>query len=142
MSINSLIVAVRACGGYMRFTGGVIASAKAATMTRNLLSVLLVLLASAGAAQAEIRITVSRFDHNQIEIEGQTAPNRTVTIDGKFKIKTDGGGYFDFKHTGYKPPDCMSDITDGDDIYSAVIAGCFGELKIEHEKLKSPAPPR
>jgi hypothetical protein len=34
----------------------------------------------------------------------------------------------------------MSDITDGDDIYSAVIAGCFGELGIEHEKLKSPEP--
>jgi len=125
----------------MRFTGGVIASAKAATMTRNLLSVLLVLLASAGTAQAEIRITVSRFDHNQIEIEGQTAPNRTVTIDGKFNIQADGGGYFDFKRAGYKPDDCMSDITSGGDVYSAVIAGCFGELSIEHQQPKTPVPP-
>jgi hypothetical protein len=28
----------------------------------------------------------------------------------------------------------------GDDIYSAVIAGCFGEFGIEHEKLKTSAP--
>jgi hypothetical protein len=99
-------------------------------------------LAAGTAAHADIRITTSRFENNQIEIEGHSAPNSTVTIDGKFKVTTDGGGYFDFKQAGYKPPDCMSDITDGDDIYSAVIAGCFGELKIEHEKLKSPAPPR
>jgi hypothetical protein len=96
--------------------------------------------ATATAARADIRITISRFENNQFEIEGQSAPNSTVTIDGKFKVKTDGGGYFDFKHTGYKPPDCMSDITDGNDIYSAVIAGCFGELGIEHEKLKTSVP--
>jgi hypothetical protein len=108
-------------------------------MTKRILLALLALTA-ATAARAEIRITISRFDNGQIEIEGQTAPNSTVTIDGKFKVETDGGGHFDFKHTGYKPPDCMSDITDGDDIYSAVIAGCFGEFKIEHEKLKSPSP--
>jgi hypothetical protein len=98
------------------------------------------LLLAGTAARADIRITTSRFENNQIEIEGHSAPNSTVTIDGKFKIKTDGGGYFDFKRAGYKPPDCMSDIADGDDIYSAVIAGCFGELSIEHEKLKSPSP--
>jgi hypothetical protein len=111
-------------------------------MTKQALLVLLMLAATGAAARAEIRITTSRFDNNQIEIEGQTEPNRTVTIDGKFKVKADGGGYFNFKHAGYKPPDCMSDITSGDDIYSAVIAGCFGEFKIEHEQLKSPAPPR
>jgi hypothetical protein len=109
-------------------------------MTTRLLLALLTLLAAANAARAEIRITTSRFENNQIEIEGQSAPNSTVTIDGKFKIKTDSGGYFDFKQAGYKPPDCMSDIASGDDIYSAVIAGCFGEFKIEHENLNSPSP--
>jgi hypothetical protein len=109
-------------------------------VTRVLLALLI--FAATSAARAEIRITTSRFENNQIEIEGQSAPNSTVTIDGKFKIKTNGGGYFDFKHAGYMPPDCMSDISSGDDIYSAVIVGCFGELDIEHEKLKSPAPPR
>jgi hypothetical protein len=106
------------------------------------LSAAFLLLIAATSAQADIRITISRFENNQIEIEGHTAPNSTVTIDGKFNVKTDGGGYFDFKHADYKPPDCMSDIKSGDDVYSAVIAGCFGEFKIEHEKLKSPAPPR
>jgi hypothetical protein len=111
-------------------------------MTKRLLLAALALIVAGTAARADIRITISRFENNQIEIEGQSAPNSTVTIDGKFKVQADGGGYFDFKQAGYKPPGCMSDITSGDDIYSAVIAGCFGELKIEHEKLKSPAPPR
>jgi hypothetical protein len=109
-------------------------------MTTRLLLALLALASTAVAARADIRITISRFENNQIEIEGQTAPNSTVTIDGKFKIQSDSGGYFDFKRAGYKPSDCMSDITSGDDIYSAVIAGCFGELGIEHEKLKTSAP--
>lgn len=102
-------------------------------MTKPLLVVALALAATTNAAQAEIRISVSRFVNNQIEIEGQTAPNRTVTIDGKFEIKSDAGGYFDFKRADYKPADCMSDISSGNDIYSAVIAGCFGELRIERE---------
>jgi hypothetical protein len=110
-------------------------------MTKRLLLALLALAAAANAAQAEIRITISRFADNQIEIEGQTAPNRTVTIDGKFDIQADGGGYFDFKRAGYKPDDCMSDITSGGDVYSAVIAGCFGEFSIEHQQPKTPVPP-
>jgi hypothetical protein len=28
----------------------------------------------------------------------------------------------------------MSDITSGDDIYSAVIAGCYGEFAIERQQ--------
>lgn len=112
------------------------------TKSMPVLFALLAMAATATAARADIRITISRFENNQIEIEGQTEPNRTVTIDGKFKVKSDGGGYFDFKQAGYKPPDCMSDITSGDDIYSAVIAGCFNEFRIEQEELKSPAPPR
>jgi hypothetical protein len=111
-------------------------------MTTRLLIALLALISIAATARADIRVTISRFENNQIEIEGQTAPNRTVTIDGKFKIESDGGGYFDFKRSGYKPSDCMSDITSGSDIYSAVIAGCFGEFVIEHEKPNTPAPPR
>jgi hypothetical protein len=108
-------------------------------MKKLLLGIVLVLLS--GAARAEIRITVSRFENNQIDIQGQTAPNRSVTIDGKFKTQSDGGGYFEFKRSGYKPSDCMSDITSGDDVYSAVIAGCFGEFSIEHEQQKTPVPP-
>ena len=109
-------------------------------MTKRILFALLSLAVFASAARAEIRITVSRFDNNQFEIEGQTAPNRAVIIDGKFKIQSNGGGYFEFKQMGYKPVDCMSDIRSGNDIYSAVIAGCFGEFAIEREGLKTPSP--
>jgi hypothetical protein len=110
-------------------------------MTKAFLLALLVLTASADTTFAEIRITVSRFENNKIEIQGLTAPNRIVTIDGQFKVQSDGGGYFDFKQLNYKPADCMSDISSGTDVYSAVIAGCFGEFSIEHEKPKTPAPP-
>lgn len=106
-------------------------------MTKAIVAILVSLLITS-SVHAEIRINVSRFENNQIEIEGQTAPNSTVTIDGKYKLQSDGGGHFDFKQTGYKPADCMSDIKSGTDAYSAVIAGCFGEFSIEHEKLKTP----
>jgi hypothetical protein len=110
-------------------------------MTKALPAALLVILATAAAAHADIRITVSRFENNQFRIEGETAPNRTVTIDGKFKVKSDGGGYFTFKREGYKPSGCMSDIKTDEDVYSAVIAGCYGEIRIEREMPTEPAPP-
>jgi hypothetical protein len=110
-------------------------------MTKRLLLAILALAATVATASAEIRVTISRFENNQIEIEGQTAPDSTVTIDGKFNLQSDGGGHFDFKRAGYKPPDCMSDIKSGEDTYSAVIAGCFGEFSIEREKPKTSAPP-
>jgi hypothetical protein len=107
-------------------------------MKKGLLLVFLAIVFSTHSIRAEIRITVSRFANNQIKIEGVTAPNRAVTIDGKFTVESDGGGHFDFKQLNYKPADCMSDITSGADVYSAVIAGCFGELSIERE---TPMPP-
>lgn len=109
-------------------------------MLKPLFAALLILI-MAGPALAEIRITVSRFDNNQLDIKGQTAPNRPVVIDKKFKTQSDGGGYFEFKQQGYKPADCMSDIRSGGDTYSAVIAGCFGEFSIERQPPKTPPPP-
>ena len=80
------------------------------------LFVALLLVTIAGSALAEIRITVSRFDNDQLDIKGQTTPNRSVIIDKKFKTQSDGGGYFEFKQQGYKPADCMSDIRSGNDV--------------------------
>ena len=85
----------------------------------------LVLLAGIGAAQADIRINESRYVGGKLIIDGETAPNRAVTLDGKYTTKSDGGGHFSFDVTDYKPFTCMSDITAGEDIYSAVIAGCL-----------------
>jgi hypothetical protein len=108
---------------------------------RLLLTFATAALMASGAAQAEIRVSVSRYDHGALKIEGQTAPNRIVTLDGRFKAQSDGGGYFRFDEKGYKPDDCMSDLVADNDIYSAVIAGCFGEFSIENEKPKTAAPP-
>jgi hypothetical protein len=84
----------------------------------------LFLLAGIGSAAAEIRINVSRYDDGKLIVHGETAPGRTVTLDDKYKTKSDGGGFFTFK-LDYKPSTCMSDIRAGTDVYSAVIAGCL-----------------
>ena len=97
------------------------------------------LAAFATAARADIRINVSRFVNGHLRIEGKTEPNAKVTLDGKYTTTSDGGGYFTFTES-YKPDDCMSDISSGGNVYSAVIAGCFGELAIENEHLKTPEP--
>ncbi len=61
-----------------------------------------VLLAGTAAAQADIRINESRFVDGNVIINGETAPNRTVTLDNKYTTKSDGGGYFTFTEH-YKP---------------------------------------
>jgi hypothetical protein len=81
-------------------------------------------LASVSVARADIRINESRYADGTLVISGQTSPNRTVTLDNKYKTKSDGGGAFKFTEH-YKPFTCMSDIRTGGDVYSAVIAGCL-----------------
>ena len=89
---------------------------------RSLVAVLLLL--AGGSAQAEIRIQESRYADGTLTISGETSPHRMVTLEGKYKTKSDGGGHFKFiEH--YKPFTCMSDIRSGEDIYSPVIAGCL-----------------
>jgi hypothetical protein len=48
-----------------------------------------------------------------------------VTLDDKYKTKSDGGGYFMLSVKNYKPFTCMRNGAAGDDIHSAVIAGCL-----------------
>jgi hypothetical protein len=84
----------------------------------------LLLLASVGTATADIRINESRYASGKVIISGETEPSTTVTLDGKYKTKSDGGGHFKFS-VKYKPDTCMSDIRAGSDVYSAVIAGCL-----------------
>ena len=76
-------------------------------------------------ADAAIRIADSRYEDGVLIVSGQTRPDQSVTLDGKFKTKADGGGHFEFRVDKYKPPYCMSDITAGEDSYSAVITGCL-----------------
>jgi hypothetical protein len=86
--------------------------------------VAVLLLLAGGSAQAEIRINESRYVDGTLTIAGETSPHRVVTLDGKYKTKSDGGGHFKFTEH-YKPFTCMSDIRSGEDVYSAVIAGCL-----------------
>lgn len=92
---------------------------------RSLVATLALLLLGSQYAQAAIRITDSRYEDGVLIVAGQTRPDQAVTLDSKYKTKADGGGHFEFRVQHYKPPYCMSDITAGDDSYSAVIAGCF-----------------
>jgi len=89
------------------------------------LATLGLLLVGSTAANAAIRITVSRYEGGELIVAGQTRPDQAVTLDGKYKTKADGGGHFEFHVKTYKPRYCMSDITAGEDAYSAVIAGCL-----------------
>lgn len=95
-----------------------------------LCATLSVCLGATGMAAAEIRINVSRYEDGTLTVAGSTAPNRAVTLDGRVSVKSDAEGHFVFQEH-YKPETCMSDITSGDDVYSAVIAGCYGEFAIE-----------
>lgn len=88
------------------------------------LAAILILFYGTGAAFADIRIDVSRYVNGRTTISGKTGPDQTVTLDNKYKTKSNGDGDFEFS-VKYKPSDCMSDIKSGDDVYSAVIAGCF-----------------
>jgi hypothetical protein len=95
-------------------------------MTMRWLCAALILLTGVVAASADIRIDESRYVNGKLIITGETDPGRTVTLDKKYKTKSDGEGHFAFTVKNYKPPTCMSDIRSGNNLYSAVIAGCFG----------------
>jgi hypothetical protein len=94
--------------------------------TMRWLMAVLVLLCGVCTAAAEIRIDRSRYENGQLIVIGETEPGRTVTLDGKYTANSGADGHFKFTVQNYKPPTCMSDIKAGDDVYSAVIAGCFG----------------
>ena len=93
------------------------------------LAAALILLTGITAAAADIRIDKSRYANGRLIVAGETAPGRTVILDKKYKTQSNGEGHFKFTIDKYKPADCMSDIRAGKDIYSAVIAGCFGVTK-------------
>jgi hypothetical protein len=94
-------------------------------ITMRWLTAALILLCGASAASADIRVDESRYESGKTIVTGETGPDRTLTLDGKYKTKSDGRGHFEFD-VKYKPSDCMTDIKAGQDVYSAVIAGCFG----------------
>jgi len=90
----------------------------------RLLTAALILLTGVGTAAADIRIDQSRYEGGKLLIAGVTTPDSTVTLDNKYKTKSDADGNFTFTEH-YKPFTCMSNIRSGASEYSAVIAGCL-----------------
>jgi len=90
----------------------------------RLLTAALILLAGVSTAAADIRIDQSRYQDGKLTIAGITKPDSTVTLDNKYKTKSDTEGNFKFTEH-YKPFTCMSNLRDGTATYSAVIAGCL-----------------
>ena len=90
-------------------------------------------LAGATFAAAEIRVTVSRYENGTLTVQGTTEPDRAVVLDGRARTTSGPDGHFTFNEH-YKPDTCMSDIKSGTDVYSAVIAGCYGEFAIERKQ--------
>lgn len=88
------------------------------------LASIFLLLAGLGVARADIRIEESRYADGKLIVAGVTAPGRAVTLDGKFETHSDRVGNFVFQ-VEHKPASCMSDIRAGEEVYSAVIAGCL-----------------
>jgi hypothetical protein len=137
MPITSSIIAGFGRAGYIEGTGGMTGCTDMLKQSLVLFGALALAAALAAPARADIRINISRFENGHLRIEGHTEPNAKVTLDGKYTTTSNSGGYFTFTES-YKPSDCMSDIRSGEDVYSAVIAGCFGEFAIEHKQVVTP----
>ncbi len=88
------------------------------------LCAVLMLFGGIGTAAASIRIDQSHYRNGTLTIVGRTDPDQSVTLDGKYKTKSDADGDFTFNEHE-KPFTCMSNIRSGSSIYSAVIAGCL-----------------
>jgi hypothetical protein len=83
-------------------------------------------LVVASAAQAAVSILRAELSGTQLRIEGQAAPNRTITVDGVAMGTSDGGGKFRIERSGFTAPaDCTVDVNDGSaTAATARLSGC------------------
>jgi hypothetical protein len=88
--------------------------------------VLLGVLAATSIAQAAVSISRAELSGTQLRIEGQAAPNRTITVDGVAMGTSDAGGRFRIERSGFSAPaDCTVDVNDGSATpASARLSGC------------------
>jgi hypothetical protein len=88
--------------------------------------VLLGVLAATSIAQAAVSISRAELSGTQLRIEGQAAPNRTITVDGVAMGTSDAGGRFRIERSGFSAPaDCTVDVNDGSaSPTSARLSGC------------------
>src|SRR5215204_1486364 len=88
--------------------------------------VLIVALVMVSTAQAAVSISRAELSGTQLRIEGQAAPNRTITVDGVAMGTSDGGGRFRIERSSFTAPaDCTVDVNDGSaTATTARLSGC------------------
>jgi hypothetical protein len=88
--------------------------------------VLFGVLAATSIAQAAVSISRAELSGTQLRIEGQAAPNRTITVDGVAMGTSDGGGRFRIERSGFSAPaDCTVEVNDGSaTAATARLSGC------------------
>src|ERR671911_1475265 len=88
--------------------------------------VLIGTLVATSIAQAAVSISRAELSGTQLRIEGQAAPNRTITVDGVAMGTSDAGGRFRIERSGFTAPaDCTVDVNDGSATpASARLSGC------------------
>jgi hypothetical protein len=88
--------------------------------------VLFGVLAATSIAQAAVSISRAELSGTQLRIEGQAAPNRTITVDGVAMGTSDGSGRFRIERSGFSAPaDCTVEVNDGSaTAATARLSGC------------------
>ena len=88
--------------------------------------VLFGVLAATSIAQAAVSISRAELSGTQLRIEGQAAPNRTITVDGVAMGTSDGSGRFRIERSGFSAPaDCIVEVNDGSaTAATARLSGC------------------
>lgn len=78
----------------------------------------------ANSASAEITIQVAKFAKGVLTVKGETSrPGQTVTLDRKYRTRTDRNNQFAF-HVRYRPSDCIASIRAGTQAHPAVVSNC------------------
>ena len=93
---------------------------------RVLLGLVVALLVFPAAAQATVTISRAELNGTRLRLEGQAAPNRTITVDSVAMGTSDGSGSFRIERDPFsKPADCTVDVNDGSAApTTATLSGC------------------
>lgn len=81
-------------------------------------------LAVSAPAQAEITLTRVAYAAGVLVVNGETSrPNQRVTLDGRYRTRTDRFGEFSFR-IRYLPRDCSISLRAGREARPAWVANC------------------
>ncbi|MBO1268925.1 Ig domain-containing protein [Arthrobacter cavernae] len=91
-----------------------------------LAAAMLLMLLAPGVAHAAVSVSRAEVSGGNLRIEGTSAPNATITVDGVAMGTSDGGGRFRIERAGFTAPaDCTVDVNDGSaTAVTATLSGC------------------